>query len=1193
MEKISETESSGKSSSNVGKQVILPEREDSTLDDSIHFNTNEQEVVVQDDGIEKAAISCLRFFVLFLMIGSTIGAGVATWKFLSSQEQEDFNKEFDVIAEDIKQLSYRRMTEKADDFASLASTLTGLAINSNTIWPFFTDSNLPMIVSNFMATTGAGLVFLAPLVQGEQEREKWANYSQQNQGWIADGVEFTKQQGLLNVSDIYPTIFRRSNGENVAEEGSGPFLPLWQFFPSRDSPLVNFNMLSDPHYKEVFNSVVESKELAMTDYLGITNQDLVELSGPDTQYLVSVQPTSLFLTPVFKDSTNQEVVAILNSDVSWLPMFARASDEDIPPVDVVIDEGCQRRITIRITAQKAEFIGFVDSHDSTYDDYEVAFPFAPDVPSHHLAGPDCSYTIRVFPTKEFWEIYHTSNPGTTAGIVTAAFFFIGIIFYLYDAAVHFRQKRILRVASQSEQILSVLYPKSIRDRLFGIEEKKEEEHKSVPTTKRKQMKEDLIKASRYQLKHFMKSSSPSGQGDSLEGFGSKPIADLFLNATVIFADIAGFTAWSSVREPAQVFTLLETVYRAFDTIAKRKKVFKVETVGDCYVAVTGLPEPTKAHASIMAGFARDCVSRFVDLVSVLETTLGPDTGDLGIRVGMHSGPVTAGVLRGDKSRFQLFGDTVNTAARIESTGMRNRIQMSEETADLLAAAGKVHWLRRRDEVVTAKGKGKLQTYWLLTKEEERAEMEAAADKLSSENDNRAVIQEQINQAPLDIKTCTLEEVESLLSPKVRRLCKWNVDVLAKLLRQIIAHRNSSDAVHSSNEDVLSERESEIRDQYMVLDEVVEIIPLPGFDPRVYREQQNPEEVHLPDAVIDQMRLYVACMATMYRDNAFHNFEHASHVMMSVSKLLSRIVSADDVFNADENAAMSRNLQWSIHDHTYGITSDPMTQFSVILAALVHDLDHLGVSNAQLVKENHKLAKVFKSQSVAEQNSIVLAWDILMDERFHDFRRMIYTAPFELERFRQLMANTVLATDIFDKQLNTLRRKRWDLAFHGSASALQQAEDTTRDNVNRKATIVIEHLIQASDVSHTMQHWHIYCKWNERLFQEMTAAHKAGRLAFDPAEKWYEGEMGFFDNYVIPLAKKLKECGVFGVASDEYLNYAMENRREWEEKGQEFVADLVRKHGQKKSTSSRLSKSPKRNSRRMSLTVGYMSKVESA
>ena len=84
----------------------------------------------------------------------------------------------------------------------------------------------------------------------------------------------------------------------------------------------------------------------------------------------------------------------------------------------------------------------------------------------------------------------------------------------------------------------------------------------------------------------------------------------------------------------------------------------------------------------------------------------------------------------------------------------------------------------------------------------------------------------------------------------------------------------------------------------------------------------------------------------------------------------------------------------------------------------------------------------------------------------------------------------------------------------------------------RATIVIEHIIQASDVSHTMQHWHIYRKWNERLFTEMYAAFRQGRLGKSPEEFWYKGELGFFDNYIIPLAQKLKECNVFGVSSDE-------------------------------------------------------------
>jgi hypothetical protein len=113
-----------------------------------------------------------------------------------------------------------------------------------------------------------------------------------------------------------------------------------------------------------------------------------------------------------------------------------------------------------------------------------------------------------------------------------------------------------------------------------------------------------------------------------------------------------------------------------------------------------------------------------------------------------------------------------------------------------------------------------------------------------------------------------------------------------------------------------------------------------------------------------------------------------------------------------------------------------------------------------------------------------------------------------------------------------------------------------DAVNRKATIVIEHLIQASDVAHTMQHWHIYRKWNTRLFEEMYRAFCAGRSARDPSEFWFKGEIGFFDFYIIPLAKKLKDCGVFGVSSDEYLNYAQKNRMEWESRGQEVVVEMI-------------------------------------
>ena len=88
-----------------------------------------------------------------------------------------------------------------------------------------------------------------------------------------------------------------------------------------------------------------------------------------------------------------------------------------------------------------------------------------------------------------------------------------------------------------------------------------------------------------------------------------------------------------------------------------------------------------------------------------------------------------------------------------------------------------------------------------------------------------------------------------------------------------------------------------------------------------------------------------------------------------------------------------------------------------------------------------------------------------------------------------------------------------------------------------------------------RHWHIYRKWNSRLFQEMYKAYQEGRSDTDPSENWYKGEIGFFDFYIIPLTKKLKECGVFGVSSFEYLDWALKNREEWVAKGEAITKEM--------------------------------------
>jgi class 3 adenylate cyclase len=259
---------------------------------------------------------------------------------------------------------------------------------------------------------------------------------------------------------------------------------------------------------------------------------------------------------------------------------------------------------------------------------------------------------------------------------------MGLTFFMYDRFVRHRNTKIVYVAARSNAIISSMFPTEVRDRLFF-----ERDEKNAGRNNNGQ------KAS---IQSKLASEQHSNEESHTKNDG-KPIADLFLETTILFADIVGFTAWSSVREPSQVFILLETIFQAFDDIARKRRVFKVETVGDCYVAVAGLPQPRADHAIAMARFANDCMVKMLALVKKLELTLGPDTGDLSMRMGLHSGPVTAGVLRGDRSRFQLFGDTMNTAARMEHTGHRGKIQLSQETAALLTAAGKISWLSARGD----------------------------------------------------------------------------------------------------------------------------------------------------------------------------------------------------------------------------------------------------------------------------------------------------------------------------------------------------------------------------------------------------------------------------------------------------------------------------------------------------------------
>jgi class 3 adenylate cyclase len=154
--------------------------------------------------------------------------------------------------------------------------------------------------------------------------------------------------------------------------------------------------------------------------------------------------------------------------------------------------------------------------------------------------------------------------------------------------------------------------------------------------------------------------------------GEYTIAERFEEVTVLFADLVGFTRWASSLPPEQAVSVLGHIFTAFDELTERYKLEKIKTIGDAYMVVAGVPTPREDHREVMATLALE----MVETVERLKRKLGME---LAVRVGMHSGPVVAGIIGIRKFAYDLWGDTVNTASRLESHGLPGRIQVNEST----------------------------------------------------------------------------------------------------------------------------------------------------------------------------------------------------------------------------------------------------------------------------------------------------------------------------------------------------------------------------------------------------------------------------------------------------------------------------------------------------------------------------------
>ena len=213
--------------------------------------------------------------------------------------------------------------------------------------------------------------------------------------------------------------------------------------------------------------------------------------------------------------------------------------------------------------------------------------------------------------------------------------------------------------------------------------------------------EDGLEVERRKSDRLLLNVLPAAIAERLKS-GEVVIADHFESTTILFSDIVGFTAMSAKISAAEMVERLNQIFSAFDALASRHGLEKIKTIGDAYMVAGGIPVRNDGQAAAVAAMA-------VDMLAAVDA-LNHDTAlPIGIRIGIHTGPAVAGVIGTHKFFYDIWGDTVNIASRMESSGLPGRIQISEMTRSHVAGG----FVVEERGPVDIKGKGRMTTYWLV------------------------------------------------------------------------------------------------------------------------------------------------------------------------------------------------------------------------------------------------------------------------------------------------------------------------------------------------------------------------------------------------------------------------------------------------------------------------------------------------
>jgi hypothetical protein len=519
---------------------------------------------------EANTLSVVRVLVITTLLTLAAIVSNVTFLLVLHEEETQFEEHLNMYAQDILKNFLQQVEKQYWTADSLSGDITAFANDAGAIFPNVSLPDFGQRCEDARRVAVASTIWFAPLVEN-YERAAWEMYALQTFSTLVDESfvdTYDPHQGLglHGHADLPPPyvayrdtgrsidqgIFKIQDGSAVTDD-TDYFFPIWQISTSNETAgstsTIMFNQYSEMARRRALSEMVSEGTSMMTEAL------LTKTSESVHDFYAS--PTSSLYFPVFDTPEQKTIRGALTIEVDWESFFQKALHGVEEPVIVVLKNSCGQIYSFEVIEKQVMYLGEGDMHDdtiegpsvnSTFKDFEeVQYVIVEDEDHTPLdeeiditdeelqhadefvpSGSVCSYRIFVYPTAQLRDRFLTNRPIFYQAAIAMIFLFTTAIFIGYECLVESRQRKVMASAKEARAVVNSLFPKNVRKRLYENAEKKgEKSAKSAMAS---------MQTPKNRLKNFLS----DGAGDIK---ASEPIADLFPNATIMFATICGFTAW--------------------------------------------------------------------------------------------------------------------------------------------------------------------------------------------------------------------------------------------------------------------------------------------------------------------------------------------------------------------------------------------------------------------------------------------------------------------------------------------------------------------------------------------------------------------------------------------------------------------------------------------------------------------------